>query len=424
MLSVIQGRDGGAAKSDRRLSYAWVVTLVAALGMFTTGNFQYIFGVFFRPLIDTFGWSRAAISGSVSLRNIVTAALSPLAGSLSDRLGARRFILAGAILIGLSYLLISQVSELWELYLFLGLITGLGISMFVVPSVATVTRWFGGKSAVANGIVFSGFSLAQVVLPPVATVVILNQGWSTCFLGFAALAWLGGIVVWYFIRVPAEPALKTVLSGSEVDTATVSKSILEENHWTLAEALRTPALLNLLACYVVVAICYQVITIHIVAAAMDAGISATAAAIVLTIAGITNTSGRLAISTVTARLGNKKVLNYCLAAQGALLFLLAGAHSISAFYLIAAAYGLFYGGVPPMMPTIAGEYFGTKSIGGIFGMMTMAYTIGGAIGPLAAGYIFDITGRYYLAFVAVAVAMTLAFFLSLTLKPPQRRKLT
>ncbi|MDD4859422.1 MAG: MFS transporter, partial [Dehalococcoidales bacterium] len=184
---------------------------------------------------------------------------------------------------------------------------------------------------------------------------------------------------------------------------------------------KTGALWNMVTFYVVVAICYQIIMIHIVAAAIDVGITAAAAAVILTISGVTNTAGRLLVSSFAGRFGNKRVMVFCLAAQAVLLFLLMGAKSLTAFYVITGIYGFFYGGFPPMMPTLAGEYFGTKSIGGIFGMITFAYTLGAAIGPLTAGLIFDATGHYYYAFLAAAIAMAMAFLLSLTLKPPRKQ---
>lgn len=413
---------GAAARVNHKLYYGWVVAVVAGLAMLTAGNFQYIFGVFVRPLIDNFGWSRAAVAGSVSVRCIVTSISSPIAGALSDRFGARKFILAGVLLIGLSYLLVSRVTSLWQLYLSLGILIGVGMSLLVVPAVATVTRWFGGKSALANGIVFSGFGLAQVILPPLATMVILRYGWGVCFLGFAALAWVGGGIAWYYIK-PAPPGAPSWSPDSKAVAAPKPEAVVHrtEESWTFSAAVRTRTLWNLVIVYVVVAICYQIITIHIVAAAIDVGIDSAAAAVILTFSGVTNTVGRLTVPSLAGKFGSKNVLVISLAAQAVLLFFLIGAKDLFVLYILAAAYGLFYGGIPPMMPSVSGDYFGTGSLGAIFGLLMSSFTAGGAIGPLAAGYIHDVTGQYHLAFLAAAIAMTLAFLLGLLLKPPTRR---
>ncbi len=403
------------------LFQGWPVAAAASAMMFTAGNFQYIFGVFVSPLVTYFGWSRAAIAWSVSIRNIVSVVTMPVAGKMSDRFSPRIFILAGVLAISLSYWLSSRITSLWQLYVSFGILSGFGLGLMVVPAVATVSRWFGGKSALANGIVYGGFGLAQVALPPLATWTIMRYGWVVCFTGFAILAFVGGTITWFFVKVP--PKVLKLLSDKP-SQAEPSGAIKEQNEkvWTLSSAWHTRTLWNLVLIQVVVAICFQTIMIHIVAAAIDIGIVPEAAALILTVSGITNTTGRLLVSSLAGRIGNKVVLVICLAAQGILLFFLLGVKTLPAFCLITGIYGVFYGGIPPLMPTITAEYFGTQSFGSIFGVVSPAYTLGSAIGPLAAGYIFDITGRYYLAFLSAAILMVLVFILSITLSSPSIKK--
>ena len=199
-----QDEDDQPTKAGRRLSHGWVVAIAGACVLLVAGNFQYSFGVFVKPLIDKFGWSRAAISGCVSVRSVVSGLTSPLIGTFSDKYGPKIFILLGIFLIGLSYLLTSRINSLWQLYLFLGILTGIGISCELVPAISTATRWFGRKAALANGVVFSGFSMAQIILPPVATYIIVQQGLGTCFIILGLAAWLLGSVAWYFIKPPPQ----------------------------------------------------------------------------------------------------------------------------------------------------------------------------------------------------------------------------
>ena len=197
-----QTENNPSTRAGQKLSYGWVVAIAGASILLVAGNFLYSFGVFIKPLINKFGWSRAAISGCVSIRSIVSGLVSPVVGAFSDRYGPRKFILLGIFLVGLSYLLASRITSLWHLYLFLGMLTGVGISSMLVPIMATVTRWFGGKSALANGIVMSGFGMAQIILPPVATYLIVQHGWETCFVILGLVAWVLGSMAWYFIRTP------------------------------------------------------------------------------------------------------------------------------------------------------------------------------------------------------------------------------
>ena len=416
--------EASATRARERLSYGWVVAVFTAIAMVVAGNFQYTFGVFVKPLTGAFGWSRAAISMGVSIRNIVTAISSPLIGLLSDRFGPRKFILMGIFLVGSSYLLVSRTDSLWKMYLTLGLMVGMGMSLLVVPAVATVNRWFGKKSALANGIVFSGFGVAQVILPPVATWLIMRYGWETCFVVLGVAAWIVGGIAWSFIRTAPSRAVNPdrVSVAAEGVVGVGEPQDDAGSQYTMAQVLHTGALWNIVIVSVIVAICFQMVMIHIVAAAIDFGIAPAAAAVILTFTGVTNTTSRLTLGLVTGKIGNKAVLVISLAVQAVALFLLVGTRELPVFYTVSAVYGLAYGGIPPLMPTIASSYFGTKSIGPVFGVIVFAYTVGGAIGPFLAGYVFDISGSYYVAFLLAAVAMAAAFLLSLLLRPPKKPK--
>jgi len=420
-----QAEDNQTAKARRRLSHGLVVAIAGAGVLLVAGNFQYSFGVFVKPLINKFGWSRAAISGCVSVRSVVSGLTSPLIGTFSDKYGPKKFILLGIFLIGLSYLLASRTNSLWELYLFLGVLTGIGISCELVPAVSTATRWFGRKSALANGIVFSGFGMAQIILPPVATYIIVQQGLGTCFTILGLAAWVLGIVAWYFIKLPPNTESQSQAEPGEADIPKVTEPpIGTVDNYTLSEALHTKTLWIMLLVIMVVTISYQMIIIHIVAAATDIGITPEAAAIILTLSGITNTLGRLTTGALTSKIGNRAVLALYLAIQALSLFALVWARDLYLFYIIATVCGLAYGGTVPMIPTLAGSFFGTRAIGSIFGTTVTAATTGVAIGPLLAGYIFDSTGSYSIAFLSAAIALAIAFLFSLLLKSPRRKTLT
>ena len=402
------------------LFYGWVVAIAGAITILMAANYQYSFGVFVKPLVNTFGWSRAVISGCVSTRSIVSGIAGPVVGALSDRYGPRRFILMGILLVGLSYALGSRITSLWHLYLFLGILTGIGFSAALVPTVTTVNRWFGGKSALANGIVFSGFSLSQIVIPPVATYFIVRYGWATCFtiLGISVLVL--GSLAWCFIRTPSNTLNQLRQSRMEGMPEASMVSGGTGDQYKLSEALRTKTLWIMLLIYMIVAICYQMIAIHVIVAAIDTGINPEVAAIILTLGGVTNILGRLALSAAAGKIGGRVVLTFCLAIQVLALSILVRASELNMFYVAAAIVGLGYGGVTPIVSTLLGSYFGTRSLGSIYGTLTFAYTLGIAIGPFLAGYIFDVTGNYSIAFLSAAIVMSAALLLSLFLKPPKK----
>ncbi len=409
-----------AGKAGGELSYGWVVALVGSAIVMATNNFHYAAGVFLKPLISQFGWSRAAISGSVSTMSILTGVIGPFTGRLSDRYGPRKLIIIGVLLTGLGYLLSSHISHLWQLYLFIGILFGIGGGFILTPLMATVSRWFGGRAALANGIVLSGFGVAQIIIPPVATYIILQHSWQTCFIILGIAAWGLGILGWSFIKNPPQNAVNPPPSGGDINQATNTPAT---DSYTLSESLRTRVFWILFLIQIVAAMCFQMMVVHVVAAAIDADITPEAAAIILTLSGITAILGRLMLGGLASRIGNKIVLSLCLAIQAPVLFFLAGASDLHVFYITAAVYGLAYGGISPIVLAIGTSVFGTKSIGSILGTLQLSYTGGMAIGPLLAGYIFDVTGSYYAAFLSAAAATAMAFLLSLLLKRPKEKAL-
>ncbi len=407
-----------------KLSYGWVVAVAGAFILFIAGNFPFSFGVFIKPLVNKFSWSRASISIGVTTSSITSGLTSPIVGVLSDRYGSRKLILIGISLVGLSYLLASRMTSLWHLYLFLGGLTGIGTATFLIPVVSTATKWFGSKSGLANGIILSGFGWAQTIIPLIATYLILQYGWERCFIILGIAALVLGTLSWSFIRIPPDTMNQPLTEPRQENTPKASKTpTRSEDDYTFSEALRTPTLWTLLLITMVVAASYHMVVIHIVAAAIDTSLTPEAAAIILTLSGITNTLGKLTIGGLATKIGNKTTLALCLAIQALALFFLARASDLPAFYITAAVYGLAFGGVFPLMPTLAGSFFGTRSIGSIFGVTNTAYTLGAAIGPLLGGYTFDVTGSYSIAFFTAAIAITITLLLCLLLKPPQRKAL-
>lgn len=400
--------------SKRKVFPGWIVAVACAVAVFAGASFQYTFGVFVKPLEDAFGWSRAAISGCVSIRNVISIICAIGFGSWYDKYGPRKFILAGIFLVGLSYLLASHITGLWELYFFFSLLVGIGVTSIYVPAVATTTRWFGRNSSLPNGVVMSGYSVVQIILPPAATFLILHYGLPVCFIVMGIGVWIIGMAAWCFIKAPS--ALCKTAENNLSGTGPTSRGGDE----TLCQVLQYPAMWLLMVVNVTAYFNYQMTAIHVVPAAMQLGIGAEAAAIILTLSGIGNTIGRIVIGALANRVGPIPVVNICMAMQAVCLFALSTARGLYVFYLSSIVFGFVYGGVLPTMPTICSLFFGTKAIGSIFSLINASQNLGAALGPLLAGYIFDTTRSYYAAFLSAGVFTGMIFFLSLRLKPPHR----
>ncbi len=411
-----QANSASTAPAGKGKPYSgWTVAIAGAIAVLAADNFHYTFGVFVQPIVDKFGWSRAAVSGCVSARSVISGIASPVFGFLSDRYNPRKLILMGIFIVGAGYLLASLLTSIWQLYLFLSFFLGLGMVALFIPIISIVTKWFGGRAALANGIVMSGFGLAQIILPPLVTFLILRFGLAICFIVLGITALVAGSLAWKFIRMPPTADEEKPMPVSGATFESISTLPGAGIQYKLSDVLRTRTLWILFLVFMVVANSYQMIMIHIVPAAIDAGVNAEAAAIILTLSGASCTLGRLGIGFVSAKIGSKTTLSLCLALQALLLFPLAGARDLTAFYAITTIYGLAYGGVTPLIPVLVGEIFGTRLVGSTFGVLNAAYTAGAAIGPLLAGYVFDVTGSYYIAFLYAGVVMAVAFVSSVML---------
>ena len=406
----------------KKLSYGWIVAIAGAAVFAVGGNLPNIFGIFIKPLIHEFGWSRAAISGVITTRGIVTGLTSTITGTLSDRHGPRKFILAGVLLSGLGYLLASLTINLWQLYLFLGVGYGVGMSLLLVPILGTSTKWFGSKSALANGVTLSGFGLSQVFLPPIATLIILQYNWQHSFIFLGIIALAIGTAGWYFIRIPPHSMAQSLKSQGEIDADYRRKnSTIVEEGYTFSQIMHTPTLWLLFMIYLVVAASYHLVVTHIVAAATDTGITPEAASIALTFSGITGVVGGLTLGGMANKIGNKTVLVLCLVIQALGVFCLAEADNLPTFYIISIVFGLAYGGTTPIVPALSAGFFGTRLIGSIVGILNVAYASGAAIGPILAGYIYDIHGSYYTAFILAGSALMITGIICLFMKTPRQR---
>nr|MBC8276285.1 MFS transporter [Chloroflexota bacterium] len=178
--------------SKNKLYYGYVVAAAAGVLQIIMWGLFNTYGVFFIPMHDEFGWSRAAISGARSFSMLVWGFLSIILGSLNDRYGPRIIMAVCGCFLGAGYFLMSQVSTLWQLYMFYGIIIGIGVSATDVVVLSTVARWFKKKLGMMTGIVKVGTGLGMFIMPLTADGLISSYGWRISYL---ILGIMGIIVV-------------------------------------------------------------------------------------------------------------------------------------------------------------------------------------------------------------------------------------
>jgi len=395
------------------LFYGYVV-LAGCFAIQATGIGTHIaFGVFFKPLLADFGWPRAALAGAHSMAFMLMGLLGIFVGRLNDRLGPRVVMTVTALFFGLGLLLMSTANRLWQVYLFYGMVVGIGLSPVDVIPLSTTARWFVRRRSMMSGIVKVGTGTGQLVIPLAASLLITTYGWRSSYVLMAVFAMLMLAGAGQILR--RDPSQKGLLPDG--DTQTGSAGIhLGEKGLSFREALKTRPFWTICFINLTILFSLMMILVHIVPHAIDLGLPATTAAGVLsTIAGASMV-GRLLIGITADRAGIRACMIFCFTLLVLAFLWLRMARELWMLYLFAGVYGIGHGGHFTLISPLVAEHFGIRSHGLLFGIVLFAGNVGGAVGPVLAGHLFDITGSYSSTFWICTAAGLTALGLILSLK--------
>jgi len=418
-----RGNDREAEGGRAPLFAGWLVTAGAFLLTALTCGAFYSFGVFFIPVATEFGWSRGVTSGVVFFMAITYAATVPFTGWLADRFGFRPVMALTIAVLGLGYVLGRQVETLWQMYLFVGLLPGLGAGASVALPLSMVSRWFVRRQGLALGIAAAGIGVGGMVVPLLASHLVAWLGWRQTFYYLGLFFWITCLpVVAFFMRDPDPVAVRSH-EGMLTTSKDQGGNIAPVTAFSLLEAIATGPFWLLFLVFLLGNINLGLSMTHLVPYAQDRGLSPVAAAGLLSTMGFFSTVGRLIAGTIADRVGAKPVLYVGLLLQGILMLWLLRAETAWMLYLFAVLVSLSYAGNIVLIPKLCASIFGVASMGAIFGGISVADGLGFAIGPLMAGLIFDASGNYRLSFLLAATGISIGVLLLLLLQeiPAQRR---
>ncbi len=400
-----------------RLFYGYIVVVAAfAIVLLSAGTYL-AFGVFFKPLLTEFGWTRAMTSGAFSLSWVVQGSLGIVMGGLTDRFGPRLVLTISGFLLGLGYLLMSQVGAAWQIYLFYGVIIGAGMSGIIIPLFSTVVRWFVKRRTVIVGTTLSGTGIGMLITPPVANWLISRYDWRVSYVVLGSIVSAVVILAAQFLkRDPAAVGAVPYGEGEGVEPGVKSQT----RAFSLKEAMHTRQFWLVFAIFCCIGFPRQSITVHLVPHATELGISSSSAATILATVGGFSIITRVLMGMAADRIGNRQVFIVCFILMSAALFWLVPATQAWMLYVFAVAFSFAFGITASESPLVA-EFFGLGSLGLIFGIMGFGHTVGAAIGPFVTGYIFDITGGYQAAFLVCAAIGVAGLILTLLLTPTETR---
>jgi MFS transporter, OFA family, oxalate/formate antiporter len=373
------------------------------------------YGVFLPVLAETFGWSRGAISTALSI-NLVLGGLAGFGvGALADRHGPRAMLVVTVLLAGAGFGLVSTVGALWQLYLFVGVMGGVGMSSFYVLSATTVARWFDGRRGLALALVLVGFNLGYISGGPLAAWLMREVGWRDAYAILGGGCGLLGALAALTVRLPAAPeatALRRRRGRREPDDAPVPHDDTPpaaSTGVTLADALADPRQWWLNASWLLLGGLTMMVSVHIVPFARDRGIGLTVASLTLTAYGIGSVGGRLAAGAVSDRLGARTAIRAAYVVQTLALLALLCLPSREALFAALVAFGVGFAAADTMFVKAAADVFGVRALGAIMGMLTLGWRSGAALGPAAAGFLHDLTGSYAIPFGAAPIAVLVSW---------------
>ena len=401
----------------KRLHYGWVIVVIS-IGVLAGQALSFgSFGVFFKHLTTEFNWDRGALSAAFSIMILVTGGLALVAGRLTDRYGPRPIVTIGGLSAGIAFLLMSQISSLWQVYLIWGILMGISFCFCLLSIMAIIPKWFIKRRGIAMGVTMAGSGIGGIISPLLAQWLISAYGWRHAFIILGLITIIIITPIAQFIKhSPQRVGLKPY-GGDEIAEIIEDKPSpgSATEGLSFRQAIRTSRFWLFALILAGFFFCFSSMMVHIVPHATDIGIPEVIAASILSIIAGISIFARLAIGFISDRLGGTLALSICVSLGTLTLICLLFAQEIWMFYLFAVLHGFSFGSIATLVPIVPAELFGLKSLGVIMGGIILLATIGEAIGAPLTGSIFDITGSYRLAFLICTGISTATVILSLVL---------
>jgi MFS family permease len=409
--------------------YGWM-PLIGIMAVYAglCGNIAYAYGVFLPAMSETFHWSRSALSGAYGLFYIVGGLLGPVAGMSIAKFGARRNILGFNIVAALGLLGMSQVNAIWHIYLFYGVIAGLGIAFGEFIAITTIiNNWFIRKRSVAMGLLFASGGIGGFVMPPLISLLISDLGWRWAWACLAGIhLFLTIIIGGTLIKNRPEDVgqlpdgAPESLESNQSNQPALSRRVYQTSEdWTAKEAFHTPALWMITLLFSIILFASAMLTTHQVAYLQDLNFSPILSATALGLMIGMSIIGRLACGFLGMRFEGRVLAAFFLGGMGLGVLALIMVRGIIFIYLYSIFAGIGFGGMIVLMPNLISAYFGRKHYAHIIGWISPIVTLISAGSPTLAGLLYDASGSYLVPFSISAGLVFSAIILAVLLRPPR-----
>jgi MFS family permease len=362
------------------------------------------FALFYVAMLEEFAWGRGPTALGYSLSWLGFVFFAPIAGWLSDRWGTRTVVTGGGVILGVALALTGRVTSLAQYYLCFGLLGAAGIAGMLIPSTTIVTRWFVRSRGTAMGVLSTGPGSA-VVFYPLNAWLIAIVGWRKALMVFGCIVAVATVSLALLYREPPAVPADRPAGGAAAGPSRGSRAPGEA--WTLRRALRSGRLWAAFAMTALGVIGFQIMATHQVAHAVDRGVPRGTAVWLFALAAGCMMAGNVLGGWLSDRVGRGWVfvLGTVGAILGILCFTLMRGPQDRVLLVLYAVSGFGFGMRIAQLSTIPADVFAGPHLGAILGVVQAGGGLGGAIGPFLAGWLFDVTSSYRLAFLAACVAV-------------------
>ena len=386
-----------------------IVAVAFFVDFVAVGFFFYSYGVFFKAIASEFGDSRLGVALGLTVTNAVGAVAAPLVGRALDRYPLRRVIGVGATSMSIGFLALSQVQTQIQFYLVLGLFIGFGASsMGNLATSKLVANWFERRRGTALGIAATGVSLSGVVMPYLSAEIISSYGWRNGFLVYGLFT--------FFVVVPL--VLRLVVSRPE-DVGLRPDGALRLDDDSAAAGTRRPRLSMravardrnfwvIVLTFSLMFCCMSTTLTHMVPRLTDMGHALSLASLVMSLCAGLGVAGKLSFGWLGDKLPMRRIMLFVILVQFTGQMIMFQFADLWLFALGAALFGFGVGGVVPLHGTVVGKTFGSERFGAVLGLMRPAMFPVQILGVPMAGWVFDRTGSYTMAFQALFVLYAIA----------------
>ena len=390
---------------------ALMVVAIGFVVMFVSGGSRHAIGLVLKPMAEGFGWERSDLGGAVALFLVITALCMYFSGYLADRISVRAVLGGGFLVSAFGIGLMALVSEPWHAYLLYGVAfaAGNGVAS-VIPIGVMVSRQFPDKVGTANSVAISGMGLGQLMIISALTGVLIATGWDSVFL------WLGlinllmvPVILWLIREKPSASGQQSGLIGEGL---------------SLREAMKTHHFWLLTGMYAFCGFHDFFASTHVVAFALDQGVSPLLAGNLLAFMGLAGLIGVISAGAWSDRFGPVSATLIChtvRVAVFALILLNKDTLSVIAFALI---FGFTFWITAPLAVVFVRNAFGARHVGTISGLITCIHHMCGGLGAWLGAASYDSTGKYDIAFIVMLVTANAAVLLTVSLRAGDRQPTT